>query len=160
MNTPYPGLTAALRAHGHQPVTEWGLSDHIVCLSLADGSQIVVSPPQEPAQPHPPTGMAGRPPEPRDGPSTSHLQLGTGRPRRSQCRSPAAPAGPNPRPPGRTGRPARERQRRPVRRRRGAHRQGNPDTTLTSTSPRRADGTRPPAGTRSHGDVPCPPQTP
>ena len=55
MNTPYPGLTAALRAHGHQPVTEWGLSDHIVCLSLADGSQIVVSPPQEPAQPHPPT---------------------------------------------------------------------------------------------------------
>ena len=53
-STPYPELTAALRTHG-QPVTEWGMSDHIVHVTLPDGREIIVSPPQEPAQPHPPT---------------------------------------------------------------------------------------------------------
>ncbi|MEZ0070084.1 hypothetical protein ABIA32_006136 [Streptacidiphilus sp. MAP12-20] len=51
---PYPALTQALRAVGAQPVVDWGLSDYIVTVALPDGREIVISPPQEPSEPHPP----------------------------------------------------------------------------------------------------------
>ncbi|MEY9961778.1 hypothetical protein [Streptacidiphilus sp. MAP5-52] len=51
----YASLTGPLQQRGAQCTVEWGLSDFYVHAQLPDGHALVISPPQEPAAPHPPS---------------------------------------------------------------------------------------------------------
>ncbi|MFD5983795.1 hypothetical protein [Streptomyces cyaneofuscatus] len=50
----YGHLTALLRQRGLVCTVEYGLSDYFVHASLPDGSDVIISPPQEPSSEHPP----------------------------------------------------------------------------------------------------------
>ncbi|MFB8141297.1 hypothetical protein [Streptomyces parvus] len=50
----YGHLTAPLRQRGLECTVEYGLSDYVVHASLPDGSELIISPPQEPSGEHPP----------------------------------------------------------------------------------------------------------
>lgn len=50
----YGHLTGPLRQRGLVCTVEYGLSDYFVHASLPDGSDVIISPPQEPSSEHPP----------------------------------------------------------------------------------------------------------
>ncbi|MFD5682948.1 hypothetical protein [Streptomyces sp. DSS69] len=50
----YGHLTSPLRQRGLVCTVEYGLSDYFVHASLPDGSDVIISPPQEPSSKHPP----------------------------------------------------------------------------------------------------------
>jgi hypothetical protein len=51
---PYSHITSALGRRGVHAVVAWGLDDYVIEAALPDGSTLILSPPQDPALPHPP----------------------------------------------------------------------------------------------------------